>query len=309
MRILLKHRLVSGIFLLLSIVYIGVSLFAHQDPAVMAKYHLTHGKLVALLLTITLPYVLIWFVSLLGYARFSTYAQTIRQSKDGAAFKTMARGLLLLALWLPVSAVTGVLSAKFYQAHPLQTAKMIIIVNYVNIAFLFPGFILTYQGARKLLPLIKTSATTLSQAVNIGFICFSGFYVFLTLEDPARHFPTDVTSKAAYYLPDWLIVFTLVIPRLIMWYLGVKAVQYLYLYRNKVKGTLYKQALNNLARGFMGVVITTIILRCFQSLSAPLARLNLAALLLIVYALLIIIAIGYGLISLGAKKLQQIEDL
>lgn len=309
MRTLLKHRLISSIFLILSLVYLGISTFSKPDPATLTKYHITSAKLTAIVLTISLPYIVIWVVALIGYIRFNTYVDLIKRSKDGAAFKTMSHGLLLLAAWLPVSAVASSVATNVYQKNPGRTAAMIILVNYINILLLLPGYALLYRGARKLLPLVKTSAATLSQSINVAFISFASAYTFVTLEDPARHMATSGVPVAAYYLPDWLIIFTLVIPRLIMWYLGVKAVQYLYLYRNKVRGVLYKQALDNLARGFGGVVLITIILRIIQSLSTPLSKLSLAALLGIIYVLLIMIAVGYGFIASGAKKLQQIEEL
>ncbi|MDB5171097.1 MAG: hypothetical protein JWO35_791 [Candidatus Saccharibacteria bacterium] len=309
MRLMLRYKLVSAVFLVLSAVYLALTALTEPDKVALEKYHLTAAQAVALILTIALPYVIIWFIALIGYLRFNSYAETIRGSRDGTAFMTMSQGLLMLALWLPVSAVSSILAAHYYRDHPSSTATLIIAINYVNIALLFPAFIQMYRGARKLLPLIKTTAASLSQTVNLVFICFSALYVFLVLEDPARHAATDSTTIASYYLPDWLIIISLVIPRLIMWFFGAKAVQYLYLYRNRVKGTLYKAALNNLARGIAGVVLATIVLRCIQSLSSQLGELSLALMLLVIYLLLLLIAIGYVLIFKGAKNLQQIEEL
>ncbi len=131
----------------------------------------------------------------------------------------------------------------------------------------------------------------------------------LTLEDSARQAPTHSVSIASYYLPDWLIITTIVIPRLILWFWGIKAVEDIYMYRKKIKGKIYKVALQNVARGIAAVVVATILLRCFQSLSSPIGELSLALIILLIYLLLIAIGIGYVLIYKGAKQLQKIEDL
>jgi predicted PurR-regulated permease PerM len=63
-----------------------------------------------------------------------------------------------------------------------------------------------------------------------------------------------------------------------------------------------------LAFGLAGAILTTILLRCLQSLTSVLNGLNLGVLLSLIYILLIIIAAGYILIENGANKLQKIEE-
>ncbi len=309
MKLLLKYKFISLLFIGLSAVYIAGTVFEEPDKASLTKYNVTAAQLKWLVLTIALPYVIIWFVALIGFLRFKSYADTIKNSKDGEAFLVISRGLLLLSVWLPVSAVLGTVSADYYHAHTGATPTMVILVNYANVAILFPAFFLINKGARKLLSIARTNIYAVSQTASVIYICFTALYVMLTLEDSARHAPTHSTLVASYYLPDWLIITTVVIPRLIMWFLGIQAVQYIYLYRNKIKGKIYKLGLLNVARGIAGVVFATILLRSIQSLSSPISELSLALILLLVYILLIAMAIGYMLISRGAKRLQKIEDL
>ena len=89
----------------------------------------------------------------------------------------------------------------------------------------------------------------------------------------------------------------------------MQAAYNLYLYRKGVKGPIYKKALNDLASGLSWIIITVIVLRCFESISSELTQLSLGLILLVIYVLLVFISGGYVLISRGAKKLQMIEEV
>lgn len=307
--ILARYKRLTGIFTTLSIIYIAATVLTPQDKAALAKYHVSGGQVTGLVLTIALPYLIIWFIALVGYLRLRSYSQSISDSKDGRAFQLISRGVLLLALWLPLSAVIGALTTWYTRLHPSATPEMVTINNFANIIILFVAFLIINQSSKHLLSLVKKSEAALPQLHMVLFICFSALYVFMVLHDPARQFPTATVHQASYYLPDWLTVTTLVIPRLIMWFLGIQAVHNIYVYRNKVKGAIYKEALDSLARGIGWVVVSVIILRCFQSLSSQWDKLSLAVLLLVIYGLLVFISVGYVLIAKGARNLQRIEEI
>ena len=159
------------------------------------------------------------------------------------------------------------------------------------------------------MPIVKRKAAIRTEWGVLSYIIFAALYCFLVFHDPTRSVPSRTVAVASYYEPDWLLTLTIIIPRLLMWYLGFRAVYNILVFRDKVKGALYKSALNSLARGLIGVVITVIILRTTQSLAATLSTISIGLILVIIYALLIIIAVSYGLIARGAKNLQKLEDL
>lgn len=303
-----KHRKLTGLFVIFSLVYLAQTALVKPDQAALDKYDISEAQAVFLGLTIAIPYLVIWFVALVGYIRFRSYAVKIAKTKDGAAFYTMGQGLLLLALWLPLSAVMGSATSEYYRAHPEVTALMVNLNNFMNIIILLPAFVLLSKGASKLLPLIRRTKASLPTGAVLAGICLGAVYTFLVFHDPARQFPTEEVKVAGYYLPDWAILFGLVLPRLVMWYLGAQAVYYIFLYRNKVKGKLYKKALDDLARGIGWVIFMTILLRFLQSLSGQLGSLSVGLLLLLIYALLVVVAVGYVLIAKGARRLQLIEE-
>lgn len=295
-------------FLALSVIYLIQSLFYVGDNNSLTKYHISNGEARALILTVVIPYLVIWWVALAGYLRLCAYAAKIRKSKDGRAFKTISVGVLWLALWLPISAVVSSQFTHIYSAHHSLTAGLVILSNYINLAILVPSFLIINSGSRQLLGVIKLQER-ISMRTVLFSIVFASLYTWLVLNDPARRVPTGSVSTAAYYQPNWLIITTIVIPRLVMWFYGLQAVHNIYVYMYKVKGAIYKDALRNLANGVCGVIVASIILRCIQSLTSQLGKLSLILVLLIVYALLVALAVGYIFMAMGAKRLKQIEEL
>lgn len=306
--LVLRYKKLTAVYALFSLIYLLQTSLTKPSKDVLEKYHISSAQVVALSLTITIPYLVIWFIGLVGYLRFKSYTDRIAPTKDGRAFKTMGQGILLLTLWLPLSAVLGAAVTQYYTVHHDATALMVNINNYFNIIILLPAFILLAQGSARLLPLVRRRNIGIPTKWGLISVVFAAVYTFLVFHDPARQFPTHNVKAAGYYLPDWAILLTIVVPRLIMWFLGAQAVYNLSVYYSNIKGTLYRSALEDLAKGIGVVVLTAIILRCLQSLSVTLGRLSIALLLLIIYALLAVIAAGYILIAQGAKRLQLIEE-
>ncbi|HEX4774574.1 MAG TPA: hypothetical protein VH234_03590 [Candidatus Saccharimonadales bacterium] len=304
-----KYKKITALFALISLAYVLLVALLPQDKATLSKYHISGGQLVGLDIAILAPYIVIWLFALVGYLRLKAYAESIRGGKDGEAFRLIALGLFWLSFWLPISAVISSATSGYYRAHTSSTPEMINLNNYVNILLLLAAFIFVYEGSKKLLSIVKRTEVPLPHFVMILFISFSSVYTFLVIHDPARQFPTQSVHVASYYLPDWLIILSIVIPRLITWYLGVKAIHNIYMYRKKTKAPIYKHALSRLAFGLGWVIATIIVLRLFESLTSQLNRMSLQAILLIIYVLLAIMCVGYVLIAKGARSLQRIEEI
>jgi len=60
--------------------------------------------------------------------------------------------------------------------------------------------------------------------------------------------------------------------------------------------------------GIAIVVLGSVITRIIYSISPAITNLRITPILVIIYALLVVIAAGYTLIAIGAKKLRKIEE-
>jgi hypothetical protein len=307
--LLKRYKKLTAFFGSLVALYLLQSFIYEPNKTAETKYNLSSVQLKLVILTIIVPYIIIWIIALIGSMRLMSYADGIKKSRDGKAFHEIALGMLWFALWLPFSNVVDSFFMHYYNIHPSTTAHLTWVINYSNVILLFPGFILINRGSKKLLEIVKRPTNYLPQTIAFGYIAFTALYVLLVIHDPTRQIPSHDVPVAAYYESDWWLTFTIVIPRLIMWFLGLQAAYNIYLYRDKVKGALYRLALDNLAKGTALAVIIVIVLRFFQSLSTMMSKFGLGLVLLIVYVLLIFMALGYILIAKGAGRLQKLEDL
>lgn len=304
-----SYKKLPLLFAAFSIIYLAQSLLLPPDQATLDKYNLSTGQFAAVIITIAVPYLLIWFVALGGYMSLRSYTESIRDTKDGRAFSIISKGLLVLAAWMPISAIVNAQIDYFSRNHPDLMPTLTILNNYMNAILLFTAFYLVYKGSQNLLGTVKKNTGSVTLKLTLTYIAMSALYTFLVLQDPARYAPTESVDTASYYLPDWLIITTVVVPRLVMWFLGIQAAYNVLLYRQKVKGTIYKESLSVLAKGLGWIVAGTVALRCFQSLSTQMSELSLRAILLLIYVLLVVISIGYVLVAKGARNLKQIEEL
>lgn len=307
---LLKYKKLLALFIVLSLIYIVQTVILSPDPRALAKYHLTSGQASFLGLTVAIPYILIWFIALTGYVRFRAYATAIRRSKEGPAFHWISHGLFGLTIWLPFSAIVGNLASHIYNTHPSAAAGTVRFKNYIILLLLLVTFTALYEGAKRLGALVKPSPYSTWQSLWFTFfVTLISLYAVFSLHDPARHSPTAAVPIASYYLPDWLIVSTILLPRVIMWTLGFLAVQYIYVYWKASKGVIYKNSLQYVGAGLGFVIVSSMLLHYLQSLPTQLNNLTLGPILLLLYGLLVWLSVGYVLIARGARKLQLIEEL
>ncbi len=141
------------------------------------------------------------------------------------------------------------------------------------------------------------------------FLMFSAVFSYLTLTNPARQFPIEGASRAAYHMADFPLVLTIVIPYLFVWFFGIRSVYFIALYRKHVKGVLYRNSLGLLAAGLAVVIISSMSIRFLVSLTTIVNNLGLRRLLIVIYLLVLVIFVGNLLIARGVRQLQRIEEV
>lgn len=292
-------------FFFLAFLYIGLTFFSLPDSSTLHHYHLTPTHYHELLIPIVIFIELIWLASLYGSVKIKSYAWLIRDSADGRAFNTIGNGIMVLTLSSPfisdLTSIFNIISRHNHDLHPTLT----IISNYVGVVLMAAALMLIAAGAERLLAqAVRKRSLWAEKAWVAIFIIFSSVYsYFLVGQPPAANY-----NQRVYYLPHWIVLLSIVIPYLYIWYRGFKGAADIYTYQKNVRGKLYKKALIYLAAGIGLVVASSILTRVLTTASAHLSRMNLSPILIIIYALLIIMATGFLLLAVGAKKLRQIEE-
>lgn len=302
---LVKDKHIAILFLLLTTGYVAVALFGPIDPATLSKYSLTLGGARLLTLSIVVPIVAIWMSALYGLLRFREYAKVVEDTKEGKAFKYIALGITLLAFSLPVAGMVSSTLGAIAVRNPGFLVGSIIIKNYINLILPACGLLLLNKGSNELLSTLKRNKAPAWPPFSLpAVIVLSSFYTWCIT---TRAF--GFTGDAGYYLPNWLILATLAVPYLYVWCRGLLSAYRLFVYRRNIRGQVYKNSLTALARGVTTIIVLSILTQLITTISARLSRLNLTPILLIIYVLVALNAVGYGLLAYGAKKLKQIEEV
>jgi hypothetical protein len=234
------------------------------------------------------------------------YADVVKRAPEGEGIDIIADGLKWLAYGLPFYSIVSNSFNYVSRYHAGFRPSAVILQNYLTLIITFTGFTIIYKGARCLVNYLRKRPNLSEQNYWVfGMIALSTVYSFFILNRPLY---TD-TSQRIYYLPNWLVITTIAIPYLFMWFLGLRAAYWIYFYRMNVKGRLYQRALGNLAVGLMWVILSSITLQFVTTLSSRLDRLSLAPILMLVYALLILISVGYLFIAAGANRLKKLEEV
>jgi hypothetical protein len=303
-----KHIKLLVLFAVLAFLYTFLTLITPSDAAVLLKYGLTETEAKLLTLTLILPYVAIWATAFYGYAHLKDYADTIRDSVDGASLHKIAQGLKYIALSLPLMAVLSALSTFISHKWPETTAATVILTNYVDVALSLLAFNLIYRGAAGLMRLVKKNSAYNGLVFTLLYGALMAGFVYITLSNPSRQFPGAAGNRAAYYMTDALLIITVIIPYIVAWWWGLRAAYFINVFKRQTNGRIYQQALAQLSAGLACVIIARIVMRLIISTSAFFDNLTLRLILLILYLLLFIISVGFILIALGAKRLKKIEE-
>lgn len=305
----IKTRLQSKYYSILAlaiVLYATLTLFGPKAPN---KYDLSDGELILIRLTVIVPIVLIWIAAFYGAVRFKAYAESIKSRPDGKALTGVADAIMILAIGLVVTSLLGTL--RQFAINNDYEVIYSIVRNYVAVAFPLIAFYKLFTASRGLVKLTdKPSGTSNDSA--LAFLATAGVsiaYTAMLLQYPYRNDTPDPQTYCSYFLPDALIVLTIIVPYVLSWFLGILAAVNIAAYSRHAKGLIYKKALSNLVKGIVAVTIFSVFLQLLDSVADSVASLSLAKILALVYVIIIGWAVGYLLIASGAKKLTKIEEV
>jgi hypothetical protein len=293
------------IFFALVALYIILAFSLPTDPEILKKYDISQNNARWLNLTIIAPITLVYFTALYGFLRFKAYADNVKKTKEGKPLQLLATGLMVLAFGLPIASILGSIISYFQFSHPDLLALSTITRNYVALLFPFVAFTYIARGAEQLVATLKDKKVITNPVLAlIGPIVLSSLFTWLITSRPQSSI-----TEPVYYMSNLLVILTLAIPYVYIWCVAIKAARNLYFYKDCVRGRIYKRALDNVTKGIFVITILSILVQLITTLSEKINRLDLTPLLLLLYVLVALYALGYGLLARGAKKLKQIEEV
>ncbi len=302
-----KHLLFYGALGILSCCYLALTMTSPLEQA-SRTFQTSSFQLRLMQLSIVLPVIIIWFVALWGSLRFKDYAKSIISSKDGSALNVVANGLLILVFGLAVSS-----TLQSVQPHLRGSPRFnegVIMHNYLDLFIVLVAFGTIYKGAWKLVSLVKFKNIRGAQiGVILAIVVIGILFAWLLAINPHRQTSPDISRIVPYYLPDWLLITTLLLPYLVAWFLGFMAAICVHLYQKHSAGIIYRRAAQRLSVGLLGIVGSSVLIQALGAIGPSLSQLKLAGILGLLYLLLIAYGVGHVLVATGAKQLAKLEKV
>lgn len=293
---------------LLTIIFIAIIFALPENIKSVNSHAFSSLGLRILALAVSIPSIIVWFIAFWGSSKLHDYSAAIADSPEGPYFNKLATGVTWLAWSLPLTAIVShILNGIANKAHGFDAAS-VIIVSYFDMILPLIAFVTIGLAARGIIGSREVNMS-LSGARAIMFLFgLAGIsYCYFTLK------AFDLTSLSSthnpYHLPAWLMILTIIIPYLYMWFVGLLAAYEITLYAHRINGILYKRALFFLVGGLVAVIVSEIAILYLVSVapSGPNIQINLRYLGVIAFRVLN--GIGFILITFGAGKLKKIEEV
>jgi hypothetical protein len=286
------------------IIYVIASLAAPSTAN--AHYHISAGTLLLLRIGIFVPVLIIWILAVRGTATIKTYAAAIDSGAEAPALNRIADGLIWTIVYLVSASVVGALVPYFIGTPWIKTA--VLIRNHISPLIALIAFILIFRGSQGLKQVSNFVTWSTETIIALGiFAVFSFGFVMEFANSPTTG--TDSAGIPLAILSHEAMLFTAVMPFILAWFLGILAMINIRKYATTVNGILYREALRNLAYGVGVIIVFTMFHQILIFASRFLANLNLGFVLLVVYLLLGLYAVGFMLVRRGARNLMRIEAL
>jgi hypothetical protein len=284
------------------IIYSAFTLLPEPSAITMAQYHLGVIGLRIIYATFIVILAAIWYIGFYGYEKLQSYSRLIAGGKDHKPVAWLKKGIFVIALWLPVSSVISSILKYIASHHVAMLPAITIIDNYISLLLPLIAFFLLSKGARGLSDLTRQRPTF--GATNL----LTAAVIYLGLID--YHLVISTHDRAAvYHMSLWFILTTLVAPYIYMWYIGIMTTYEIYQYRLKVQGIVYRSSWTLLSLGIGWLIVTSIGLQYLTTITNRLTHVSIYWLLIIIYALLLVLSIGFILIAAGTRKLRRIEEV
>lgn len=290
-------------FTILLIITCLFTIFVPANPTSLHTLQINQAVYRLIMVTLLIPYAVIWFAAFYGYDQLTKYSRSLIFTGEGKAFQKIARGLGVLAWGLIVQVLVSVTLNAILLSWPGFDGIRAAIDGYVNLAIALVAFVFIQNGTYELIQLVHAhhSHAAFRWMVVLGAIIGALFQHVLFLN--------QATGRNPYHLTSYPLVFTIIVPYVFTWIIAIISVYELNLYAARVKGLLYKHALQFLANGLSVVILLSVAVQFIDAATAPNSSGSLATILLFDYLLLAAVACGFVLVAIGAKRLKRIEEV
>ncbi len=294
------------VVLIFFILYVVLTFITPQTATSQEQFQISDTTLFWIRLSIVVPYFLMWFATFYSMRVLKLVSE--KTGEFAALGKSFSLGFLLLLIGTIATTTLGAARSFLVFSSPSFLPILTILINYLYAFLPLGAFLVMYYGLKKseqpdTIP-AKQSDGAMMQSI-LTAIVIGLAYVPLIFSNSNRQIAFSIDTPASYYLPDFLIIITLVLPILVGWALGIVVALKL----NRKFLALDLPYARTFVNGIFLVVFASMILQAILSLgTARLYEFGLSIILILIYILIFFQTAGYVLTARGVGVFDQSQS-
>jgi hypothetical protein len=229
----------------------------------------------------------------------------IQGGRESGAINLIADGLLWTIGYLVLTTVVGAIAPYLMKTRAYDT--FVVLRDHVAPLASLIAFALIYRGSHRLRVIANFTTWTRSTTWLIPVYGVFAYLFVLQFAASPRDSGQLVARSSTAVVGHEILLFTLIVPLLSAWFIGLVATINITKYARDVKGVIYRQAMTDLVRGILAVIAFSIVIQLISFSARYLATVKLAVVLGIVYLLIILYGLGFIFVRSGARKLGLLE--
>jgi hypothetical protein len=301
-------KLLLFVYLPLATAYLVLSYVYPTDPDTIAHRNLSMSQARLFAFSVVIPLISVWLVAIYGAYRFKQHSATIKQHSDGGALDVIAKGLVVLAIFLPIQSVFKIAMNYVGHLHPSLTTITDILITYISLLLPLIAYLYISKGARSLMDLVNPKIQLRPlYALTILFVLIGVSFSYAAFAGDTLT-PRNWLVFTQFDMSEPIRMLTVVAPYLFIWFLGLLATYEIYLYQKNVDGICYRQCLRRLSLGLVVGTIGSISIIYLTTMAANLQHWPLVVVVSIAYIALIVTGGAFIMIAQGVERFKMIEE-
>ncbi len=282
-------------------IYAYLTLHAPVSRTTPSQFQLGSGLRLILQSSYVILIAFTWFFGTVAVRSGFIFAKKIQEKDFKKLLFNLSMGLGTLVLGFITATFVGqIRTYNPYDPNIVRTVS--IIVNYIYVAAQFFGFWFLYRAVEKKMNVhYKNMIVSVIITLIIGII-----WVGLIFTNPTRQISSVANINPTFYISDFLILYTIILPTLCGWFFGITASFDLADISIQSSNLKLQRSFSQLVSGVWLLVLSFIVLFGILSVGAQrLLAVGLSGVLIIIYAFVFIILSAFGYTALSLKKLEK----
>lgn len=253
--------------------------------------------------TFVVPFLLSWVLGALAVERLMTAGWKAKDAANTQMFRRLSYGALALVLGSWITSLVSQVRNNYVQSSGALEAPLAVAQNYGYVLSSLIAFAFIYRASMGRRQPARDTRSLSFALLLVGIL--GALWLGTIFTNPSRQVPGPVAgARATYYIPDPLILLTIVTPTLLAWVLGIAGSLNFSVMELGGATKEERKAYARIIDGFLIAVFNSMILNGLLSAgSERLLAAGLGFILVILYAFVLATAVSYWLMYRGAKTL------